>query len=295
MSMREERENAAYSAIQYCERMFAETQNPYYVVMALSAARSGDFEPPEWALEHLLKAVHLAAFHHNVSGARISIDAALGLAVSRGKTPKEREAHKHDVEASAFGLVRVIHTCFDVSIPDACEIVYYAIDFDFARVCEENLWRPHDPPCLPMGMTPAQWDDIDTRHREESERMIDRPEYPETLKGKMRSCEWWTITRGDRLGYSLDQFIDRYYRQGKQHLSRWDKLPGNDGLFFEGLFLLLVPTDCTREITFADIDGGIPRSKSAVANLPKRPDFKQFEAKLNTRIGTVPKSNVSAQ
>jgi hypothetical protein len=266
--MIEERRDNACAAIQHCERMFAETQNPYYIVMALAAARSGDFEPPEWALDELLRAVSVATFRHNVSGARISIDAALGLAVSRGKAPKEREAHKHDADARAFDLARTIHACFEVSIPDACEIAYYAIDLDFARLCEEYT---------------------------QPEPLIEASEDPDVVKDKMRAGKWWTITHGDRLGYSLDQFIDRYYRLGTRGKGPYKDLPGKEGEFFEGSFLLLSPERCTREITLADIDGGIPRSKSAVANLPKRPDFKQFEAKLSARVATVSKSPISAQ
>jgi hypothetical protein len=296
MSMVEERKDAACSAIQHCERMFAETQNPYYVVMALGAADWGDFKPPKWALEQLLKAVHLATFKHDVNGERISIDQALGLTVSRGKTPKEREAHKHNVEASAFDLVRVIHTCFDVSIPAACEIAYYAIDFDFARQCEENLWRPYNPPSLPAGMTRAQWKETDARSRKDSEQMIDRPEYPNIVKDKMRGGRWWTISRGDRLNYSLDQFIDRYYRVGTKHKRDFGKLSGKEAQFFRGYFLLRTPATCSYEVTLADVNVGYrPRAISAVAKLLKRPDFAQFEALLNERATAVLKSGISTQ
>lgn len=292
---RGERKDAACAVIQHCERAFAETQNPYYVVDALYAAHWGEFLPPEWALERLLNAVHIAVRQHTSTGERISIDAALGLAISRGKTPKEREAHKHDVETSTFGLVRVIHTCFDVSIPAACEIAYYAIDFNFARGCEESLWQPRDPPKLPAGMARAQWEKADAWYRKDSERMIDQPDNPDTVKAKMRRGDWWTITRGDRLGYSLDQFIDRYYREGKRHKNGWDKLPGNDGMFFKGHSLLSIPEHCSLQVTLADCDGYRPRAVSALASLPKRLGFAQSEAELNARAGAVPKQPISAQ
>lgn len=279
MGMMEERKDSACSAIQHCERMYAETQNPYYVVMALGAARWGDFAPPEWALDVLLTAVNVATFQHNVTGARISIDAALGLTLSRGKTPREREAQKHDAEARAFDLVRTIHACFDVSIPAACELAYYAIDFDFARGLAEDFGEPGEKL---------------TTYGERGVANAARNEHAPIARAKVQAREWFNITYGDRLGYSLDQFIDRYYREGTRRAGRFPDLHG-EGEFFEGTFLLLQPELCTRKITLADCDGYQPRAVSDVSKLPKRADFARFEAKLNARIATVSKPAISAQ
>lgn len=294
MGMREERQESAASAISHCERLYRETGNPYYVVMALSAARTGDFKPPKWALEPLLKAVHLAAFKHNVTGARVSIDDALGLKVSRGRSPREAQAARTSVESHAFDLVRTIHACFEVSIPDACEIAYNAVDFDFARNCEECLWRPPSADLkLPANVTREQWEDVDTRHRTESERIIDHPRNPDAVKRKMHCCEWWRITNGDRLEYSLDQFIDRYYRDGTKRKGRYAKLPSNQGEFFEGYFLLLSPERCTYQIPqdYARLGAHRP-IVSAVAALRQRPEFARF---VETKLDAVSKYRVSAQ
>jgi hypothetical protein len=92
----------------------------------------------------------------------------------------------------------------------------------------------------------------------------------------MRSGLLWSATRGDRLGYGLDQFIDRYYRAGSKQRSRAAQR-GQDGEFLEGHALLMISEYCTSEITLADVVAGYrPRSISAVANLPKRPDFERF-------------------
>lgn len=281
----EERKDAACSFIMHSERMYQETKNPYFILRALHASNWGDFTPPEWALDALLKAVHGAMRKHNETGKRISLDDALGLSLKRGNAPCESRAHRASIERNSFDLVRTIHVCFDVPIPTACEIAYSAIDFNFARAWEEDLWKPREGvPRLPLGMTLQQWTEIDARHRAESECAIDALLDPDVVKAKMRSGSLWSVTRGDRLGYGLDQFIDRYYRVGSKQKSRNAKL-GQHVEFFEGHSLLLTAEYCTSEITLADVAAGYrPRSISAVANLPKRPEFERFIQRFDEAV-----------
>ena len=274
---RDERRDAACSTITRCDRMYQETRNPYFVLDALFAARWGEFTPPEWALAALLQAVEDAMRKHLRTNTRISLDDALGLALSRGKTPCETRAHRTLIERRSFALVRTIRACFDVAAPEACEIAYSAIDFDFARSWEEDLWQPRPfPEKLPPSMTREQWNEFDAHSRIESERQIAALACPDAVKRKMMSGSLWSVTHGDQLGYGLEQFIDRYYRAGSKQRARLEHL-GQVGDFLEGHFLLQVPEHCTREITLADVAVGYrPRSVSAVTKLQKRPEFEQF-------------------
>lgn len=260
--MMEERKNAAASVISHCERMYEETANPYYVVDALHAARWGSFTPPDWAIKVLLDAVHSAMTRHHTSGKRISIDSALGLAITRGKAPQESEARKANIEDSAFRLTKTIHTCFDVSIPTACETVYYAIDRNFAQGMEEVF--EHD--------------------RKIFENVVDNEGESDAVKEKLQSFKWWTVTRGERLGYSLERFIERYYRVGgKRRAIDTGRFHGEEQLFIQGHFLLVIPEDCARAIEIKDGPGYRLRGISSLLSTPKRPAFAQFHQAIVER------------
>ena len=197
MSMLEDRKNAACNTIMHCEKMYRKTRNPFFVLDALAASRWGEFTPPEWALEELLHAVELAVrTNHEEPGRRISIDAALGLTLSRGKNPVERRARQLSCEEWVFGRVRSLHSCFDVAIPQACEIVYFAHDSSFAQ----------------------EWEEYG------SEQWIDTLKDPEEVKEKLRNRESRSISYGDRLGYGVENLIDRYYREGTKQAVDAQKL-----------------------------------------------------------------------
>jgi hypothetical protein len=197
MSMLEDRKNAAANNIMHCEKMYRETRNPFFVLDALAASRWGEFTPPEWALEELLHAVEQAVrSNHKQPGDRLSIDAALGLTLSRGKTPVERRAKQLSREERIFYRIRTLHACFDISIPQACEIAYFSPDSSFAR----------------------EWEEYG------SEQWINTLDEPEELKKKLRSKKPWSISYGDRVGYGLENLIDRYYRAGTKQGGNVKKL-----------------------------------------------------------------------
>ena len=239
-------QSQATALIDEAERMYVETSNPYFVVMALAVADWGDVETPQWALGELLRAVHAAVFEHNAIGGEISIDAALGLRQTRGRRSIAGQGRRAEIEAAAFDLVKTIHSCFDVAIPDACELVYWAIDFDFAR---------HMGDCLPPSA---------------ADKVIGLLHEPTLVKEKLRAGDYWTITHGDRLGYALDHLIERYHRFGSKRMNQKAKGGKQDLWFFSGLLLLKVPTRCARSVD-RDL-----RGVSSIAPLPKRPAFARF-------------------
>ena len=195
--MLEDRKNAACNTIMHCEQMYRETRNPFFVLDALAASRWGQFTPPEWALEELLYAVEQAMrSNREQPGSRISIDEALGLTLSRGKKPVERKARQSSCEDRIFHRIRTLLYCFEASIPLACEIVFFAPDSSFAM----------------------EWEDYG------SEQLIDTLEEPEEVKDKLRSRTPEMVTYGDRLGYGLENLIDKYYRAGTKKNSSVKKL-----------------------------------------------------------------------
>jgi len=197
MSMLEERKIAACDTIMHCEEMYRETRNPFFVLDALAASRWGQFTPPEWALEELLYAVEQAMrSNREQPGSRISIDEALGLTLSRGKKPAERKARQLSCEDRIFHRIRALLFCFEASIPQACEIVFFAPDSSFA----------------------LQWGEFG------SEQLINTLEEPEEVKDKLRSRTPEKVTYGDRLGYGLENLIDKYYREGTKKSSSVQKL-----------------------------------------------------------------------
>lgn len=285
MGMREERQKQASGLEAHAKRMYEETANPYWVVTAIAAARWGEFTPPKWALDILLKAVDTAWLQHEAFDTDVSIDASLGLHKLRGKKSNERSANRASIESSAFDLVKTIHTCFDVSIPKACELAYFAVDYDFSRHAEETLWRPTkgEHPLSP-GITSEEWNATNDRWKENSKRIISSPNHTTKVQAKLEICAWWTITHGDRLGYSLDQLIDRYYRVGGKRRVPHGKITEHEWLLFQGHFLLAIPEKCSHAITFNDRKHCV----SALSGLQRRPDF----VKLEARLATVRKSSI---
>lgn len=288
MGMVEERKAAAAAVISHSEYMYGETGNPFYVANALYAAHWGDFTAPEWALKALLSAVYSTMRTHHESGTRISIDSALGLTIGRGKGIPEARAKKQSSETTAFRLVKTIHACFDVSIPSACEIAYYAVDCDFAQAMERQLWRPSRwLPDMERFLTFDEWLEVDSRSKKDSQQIIENSGHPEAIKHKLRSGEWWNVTHGDRVGYSLDNFIEQYHRAGtKLKVKGSGRLTGEELIFFDGSDLLLSPERCTRAIEMTKDPDYPLRCISELHTLPMRPAFAKFNQHLDEITGS---------
>ena len=110
------------------------------------------------------------------------------------------------------------------------------------------------------------------------------------MKEKLRSFQWWSITRGERIGYSLEQLIDRYYRIGCKREIPHGKAPERLLIQFEGHFLLLCPERCTHKIVNLDEMGNRknkpPTGISAVAHFARRSDFDDFHNRLEKKLGS---------
>lgn len=282
MGTLEDRKNAACDTIMHSERMYRETQNAYFALNALFAAKWGEFSPPEWAISRLLDAVESAMRLHHRFGERISIDAELGLTVLRGQSPKEKVAYRASRESASFRLVQTIHACFDVSIPIACEAVFYAICKTFSVSCEERYEDfgagARDRSCR-RGMTSDQWNELRSRCLRDANRSLDAEIFPDLVKEKIRSGNWWSITHGDLLGYSLDRFIERFYRKS----SALRKASSDTPLahtFLAGWLLLSDPAECANKITLANEAGYRLRAVSLVASFPLRAEFEAFLNRL---------------
>ena len=118
---------------------YESTGDAYYAVAAIGGRQSSDYGPPEWALDAILKGVIAAWNTHQASDKPVSIDGALGLGPRRGIRPKTVKSNEKDsIESQAYYLIKTIHVCFDVSISDACEIVYHAIVEPHAVISSEQ-------------------------------------------------------------------------------------------------------------------------------------------------------------
>lgn len=286
MGMQEERFNWAAGMETHAKRMYDETGNPYYIVAAIAASRIANWKTPAWALEKLLDSTLEAWLLSNKNSMNLSIDKALGISTKRGGTPAKVRALKASVEQSVFDLIKTIHACFDASIPQICEIVFYAIDFDFAKEMEEILYKPSNAISQSyldeIGMKQQEWDAIKKSEIERSEIIMDSDSHTEAVKAKLRKFRWWEITNGDRLSYSLDQLIDRYHRDGTKRIVPHGKATEQTKLFFDGHFLLLIPEKCTQKININSDELGKYECTSSLAGFTMRPAFKAFSDRLGS-------------
>ncbi|RZO84689.1 MAG: hypothetical protein EVA65_10860 [Oceanococcus sp.] len=285
MGMFEDRKNAACDRIMYCERAYKESSNPYYVVAALDAAHWGEFTPPEWALNVLLDANRAAMRRHVETGERISIDAALGLAVGRGQRAPEHLAKKEIAERPAFVLVKTILACFDAAIPDACEVVYYAVARDFAMEWQEiadfhSLGREWKPDWSNL-ISADEWKARQAQGCAEFKREVLACGENEAVQKKLMGHRWWEILHGDRLGYSLDNFIERYYRFGTKSVVPSGRVSEQQMLMFKGHSLLMTPDGCATSVTYRHQSGYALQGVSALGKFKMRSDFEDLHRRLS--------------
>jgi len=240
MGMTEERRNWAANAEAEAERLYRETTEPYYAVLAIAAARRGDFIPPDWATDVLFKALDSAVLNYQTTGAEISLDKELGLKGERGKSSPGKRAERAMMDRWVFSDILILHTCFDISIPDACELVYNEPDFSFARSMEEaigNVVTLTDQQLANLGMTRVALETVNKETAERNKRIIQLAGNNTQVRKKLESRKWWEITTGERLGYGLETLIEKYYRFQKR-----DLLPSYNmdlkAMHFRGLILL---------------------------------------------------------
>jgi hypothetical protein len=273
MGMVEDRKNWAAGTAEHAKRMFKETSNPYYIILSLAATKIGDFKPHDWALDALLTGV-VKAWVDEGDGKKLSLDDALGLRTRRGGAPVSQKASTASCEDGVFRLIKTIHTCFDISIPDACEIVYYSIDFQFATEMEEVMWRPWK---WPEDIDKEEFVSIEEIEKAKSKKIIDRFSKTPKVFNKLSARDWWSITRGDRLGYSLEYLIDRYYRVGTTRAVPSGRTDEMTMIYFGGVFLLKIDHDCTFKIDFDEQHGAV--CKTALKGKPLRKEFAEFFAR----------------
>lgn len=235
-----------------CEKSFLETGNSYFACSAIATAASLNLRAPQWAMSLLVTSVQDAVNAYGQSGGDFSVDRALGLRPKRGQRRREDQALTTIVENNAFTQVHLILRCFDISIPEACEIVYRSIAYLFAQSCHFAKGTPTSSGRLPS-----------------------------VVLDKIRLKDWWSITRGDRLGYGLENFIDRYYRVGtKQQSPKEARSELEEASYFSSGYTLmrLTPEFCTHRVVFENFPGAhgvvvASSTVSALASLPMHPEF----------------------
>lgn len=112
------------NVLDHARRMYDDTGNAFWAFVAIGASDKLKKAPPSWALELLICAATRAAYSRELLGLDLSMDDALGLKAKRGGTPAAKAAEKYAIEAAAFNAIKVLLACFEVTIPDACEIVH---------------------------------------------------------------------------------------------------------------------------------------------------------------------------
>jgi hypothetical protein len=253
MGLYEERLDWAAGTERHAEAMYQATKNPYFVVLAIYAAQIAEWKAPEWAVGALLDAVK-KAYSASLGGTALSIDKALGISTKRGDSPVQLKGERQSKERSIFLLIRTLTYCFDVSIPDACEAIYYSIDFGFAQSMQESLasdplWvkKFDDERLSKIGMSRADLEKMIESERARESKIIEKRGRPQAVKSKLLARKWWEVTRGDSLGYSLDQLINRYYRVGSKQKFDYGKASEETYLHFKGLQMLRGP-ECAISI-----------------------------------------------
>jgi hypothetical protein len=217
MGMKEERLNWAAATEDHAKRLFAATKNPYYVIEAIAAARTAEWKVPNWALDCLLDAVKRAYWSAYMSSKLVSIDEALGVKAKRGGTPPKLRAYRDSDEVIVFDDILILHGCFEIAIPDACELVYNEIDFHFAREMNESISEDieiSDEELAKIRMTREQINDLNRKARETRESLVAIPFHTPAVREKLIAKQWWQITTGDRLGYGVERLIERYHKRG---------------------------------------------------------------------------------
>ncbi|MCE4361624.1 hypothetical protein ACULMC_11470 [Xanthomonas arboricola pv. corylina] len=213
-----ENQEWAANADKHGEAMYKKTNNPYYLIKALAAARLVNWEPPAWALAPLLDAVKDAYFDTQDRGKDLSIDARIGLKPKRGGVRPLLASRKSDVEANVFRDINLIRACFDVSIPDICELIHSAIAFDFSRSYAEIIsgaWEMSDDHLKSIGMSREQHDDAICRSLERDAEIINDQRNSPAIRKKLENFDFYSISTGLILGYGCETLIEKFYRRDK--------------------------------------------------------------------------------
>lgn len=218
------------------ERLYLRTGNSVHLLRAIAICNASGWDQPSWALMRLTEAVEQAVETANKTGNRLSIDAALGLKLKRGQSPRERSAVAEAVEWHALDTMRIVLECFDLSIPAAAEKIYYSLDDEFISFIAGAVTFSADSDATLAEIVCAE---------------------PATrqVREKFATGRWSCITFGDRLGYAVDRLEDRFTRfsserwsaprrrsdRAKRRNSGWSgwTLDEPDKLFAQGLLLSL--------------------------------------------------------
>lgn len=213
------------------KRMFSETENPFYVIEAITAARTAGWRIPEWALECLLDAVS-RSYWNSLALDKISIDDALGLQAKRGGTLKKVRAHRDDMEGSVFDDIFILKHCFKLSIEKACELVFNEVDFRFGSQMKMSIFdgcEITDDALKKSGMTRKFFDETNSQFRKLAELHTNSPLNSAAVNEKLAARKFFHINTGDRLGYGIDRLIERYQKPGgKLAKSKWAEIDDNE-------------------------------------------------------------------
>lgn len=281
MGMREDRLNWAAMMETHSKRMFDATANPYYVISAIAAARTAEWKVPDWALDFMLDAIKRAYWSSYSSSKSVSIDAELGIKTKQGGTPKKLRAYRDSEEIIVFDDIQILHKCFEISVAEACELVYFEIDHSFARQMQESMHREivfteeHEK----RGITKQVIENLNHLGMERNRAHTANPLHTDAVREKLKTGQWLEVRTGDILGYGLEHLIERYHRLGAKLAAA-----GNPEdiatltIHMHGSILLL--SACCRYSVCGDMQENQARKKP-LAHLTPRQDFAVFLAKIN--------------
>lgn len=193
---------------QWDHSAYEETGNPWYLFHAIALVSTSQEDVPKWVSDALFTAaakvadgVLMAEAFMAVTGEPVlrgrngkrvfptSMDEALGLTSPRGARPYYRTHHARDVQRQTFELVETIRDCYDVSVEQACQCVYYFRDVTGCVIAAEVV------------------NEHKKRGLFESEADYERA-YAKAMTENDK-------TFGEIFGASLDTLIDKYHREGK--------------------------------------------------------------------------------
>jgi hypothetical protein len=283
MGMKEDRLNWAAMMETHSKRMFDATANPYYVISAIAAARTAEWKVPDWALNFMLDAIKRAYWSSYSSSKFVSIDAELGIKTKQGGTPKKLRAYRDSEEVIVFDDIQILHKCFDISVPEACELVYFEIDHSFARQMQESMHSEivFDEAYEKRGITKKLIDDLNCSGMERNRAYIASPLHTDAVREKLKTGKWLEITTGERLGYGLEHLIERYHRLGAKLAAagqaRYTDEIATLSLHASGSILL--NSACCRYSVLGDAQEE-QSGKRPLARLKPRQEFAAFHAKM---------------
>lgn len=256
-------------------RYYERSKDPWFLFFAIHAVKDGE-SIPDWISKALFDAARSVALGASIkiiaennplkhdapaipwSKIPWSMDAALGIKSTRGRSHPhvvaQREANRDDL----FNVVNMLRASYDISIDKACESAYYMHDAVGCAVA-----------CALVESKRSQFE------TEEAYKLA----LAEALE---RSDK----TFGDKFGASLDTLIDAYHRNAKNHrevklariasnVADFDRNSYDEFLRSRWAAELIGMQDCDDVWKVAEAD---PRKSPG--EFPMRPEFRKLADEL---------------